>query len=119
MIADLTDAIGECSVRVTVTRHLSVGFDKGRKVDPRTKEIAASVSITPLTGNDLKRLGEGQLVSGSKLIISPVELFTAKSSVCRIADVLHYRGLDYQISVVKDWLDLGGFFECVGMRINR
>lgn len=116
---DLSDAIQECSVPVEVTRHVSVAIDNGRKVDPRTEALSIDASITPITGQDLKRLGEGQLVEGSILIITETELFTAKSSICRIADRLRWHGANYQISIVKDWSDQGNFFECVGTRLDR
>lgn len=119
MLNDLSCAVLDCSVEVTVTRHVSVALDKGRKTSARTEKFKTSASISPMTGQDLKRLGEGQMVEGSVLIISVVELFTAKSSECRIADRVEYRGIDYQISKVNDWSDLGNFYECVGIRSDR
>jgi hypothetical protein len=106
-------------MEVVVTRHVSVALDKGRKADPRVEKLQVDASITPITGQDLKRLGELQRVEGTMLIITPSELFTAKSSPCRIADELHYKGIDYQISMVNDWYDMGGFYECVGTRKQR
>lgn len=119
ILGDLSDAITECSVDAIVTRHVSVGLIDGRKVDPRVERFSVKASITPITGKDIRRLGEGQISSGSKLIITPRELFTVKSSDCRIADVLEYKGVSYQISVAKDWYDLGGFYECVGTQVER
>lgn len=94
-------------------------MEKGRKVDPRTETLPWSASITPITGQDLKRMGLGQRVEGEMLIISEKELFTAKSSPCRLADVLTYKGVAYQISIANDWEDLGNFYECVGTRLDR
>ena len=116
---DLSDAILDCSVKVEVTRHLSVALDKGRKTDARTETLTIDASVTPITGKDMRRLGEGQITEGSILIITPTELLTSKSSECRIPDQIQYRDADYQIDIVKDWFDQGGFFECVGLRLNR
>ena len=115
----LGEAVEECSVDCEVKRHLSVGIDKGRKVDPRSKTIPFRAAITPITGQDLKRLGMGQRVEGTMLIIAEEELFTAKSSPCRLADILTYKDVRYQIAVVNDWEEIGGFFECVGTRLDR
>jgi len=119
MSSDLADAVLDCSEEYEVTRHLSVAMDKGRKADPRTEALTIDAAITPITGQDMKRLGEGFKVEGAILVITPNELFTSQSSTCRLADQLHWNGADYQISVVKDWSTQGGFYECVGTRMNR
>ena len=116
---DLSDAVLQCSVEAVVTRHVSVGLEKGRKKDPRVEQFCVDAAITPMTGQDLKRLPEGQMVEGSVLIITPTELKTENSSACRIADRLDYRGVTYQISMVNDWFDAGGFYECFGTRLDR
>lgn len=119
MSEDLSDAVEECSVDVLITRSLSVSVSDGRKSSPRTEDLPWRASVTPITGQDLKRLGLGQLVSGTMLIITGKELFTAQSSPCKLADVMTYKGIRYQIGVVNDWDDLGGFYECVGTRLDR
>jgi len=119
VLNDLSDAVLDCAVEALVTRHVSVSMVKGRKRDPRVEQFCVQASISPITGPDLKRLGEGQLAEGTVLIITPTELLTVLTSTCRQADVLRYRDTDYQISTVKDWFDLGGFYECVGTRLTR
>ncbi len=115
---DLSSAVRSCSKEYKVTRHVSVSVENGRKVNPRTKEVTVDASITPLTGKDIRRLGGGQRSEGSILIISIQELFTTESSVGNVADIIHRRGTDYQVSTVKDW-DIGNFYECVGTKVQR
>jgi hypothetical protein len=119
MIHDLTDAVLDCAVPAIVTRNRTTGLSKGRKTTPLVTRFEILASISPLTAADLERLSEGQKSGGEILIITPCELFTSSSSECRIADELSYQGNDYQISVVKDWHDLGGFYECMGTRVQR
>ena len=119
MSDDLIGAVLDCSVDVEVTRHLSVAMDKGRKVDARVTTLEIDAAITPITGKDLKRLGEGFKTEGAILVITPDKLFTTDSSICNQPDKLRWHDDDYQISVVKDWTDQGGFYECVGTRIDR
>ena len=116
---DLSDAVLQCSEEVDLTRHVSVSMEKGMKADPRTERFKLQASITPITGEDLKRLGENQRVEGTILIITPTRLLNAESSSCRIADMLHWHGADYQVGTVKDWSFHGGFYECVGTRRQR
>ena len=116
---DLSDAILQCSEEVVLTRHVSVSMEKGMKVDPRVETFRLNASITPITGQDLKRLGENQRVEGTILIITPTKLLNAESSSCRIADMLHWHDADYQVGVVKDWSYQGGFYECIGTRRQR
>ena len=116
----LADAVIDCSEEYEVTRHVSVAMEKGRKADPITETLIIDAAITPITGQDMKRIGEGGFkVEGSILIITPNQLFTSKSSTCRLADHVHWQGADYQVSIVKDWSIQGGFYECVGTRIDR
>lgn len=115
---DLTDAVEECADDIIVTRHVSVALNKGRKASARTERFKARATITPLTGQDIRRLSEGTNVEGTHLIICTSELKTSKSSPCEIADEIAHKGSNYQIGIVKDWFDLGGFYECVGTRLK-
>ena len=116
---DLSDAVLECSEHVVITRHVSVSMDKGRKADPRVERLQIDASITPITGQDLSRLGSNHRVEGTVLIITPSELLTSESNECRIADMVHLHDADYQVDIVKDWSFHGGFFECVGISRQR
>lgn len=118
---DLTDAIIDCAVKgpVIVTRTKSVSTDHGRKADSVTEEIPIVAAITPITGQDIRRLGSGFVAEGTHLILTETELFTSKSSSCQVPDVVNHKEIDYQISKVLDWSEQGNFYECVGTRINR
>ncbi len=116
---DLSCAVISCAVLVTVTRHMAVARDKGRKLDPLSEEFEILASISPMTGADLQRLPEGQRAEGTVLIITPEKLLTVDASECRIADRVNYLGIDYQVSQVNDWSDLGNFYEVIGTRLQR
>ena len=121
MSEDLTDAIIDCKVKgpVIVTRTLSVATDHGRKAGTTTEELTIIAAITPITGQDLKRLGSGFVAEGTHLIITPTELLTSKSSTCQIPDVVANKKNRYQISRVLDWSGQGNFYECVGTSLQR
>jgi len=119
IVGDLSGAVLDCSVEALLIRHLAVNYEKGRKQEALTEECEIHASISPMTARDLKRFPEGQLAEGTVLIITPTELFTVRTSTCQIADVVRYKGIDYQISTVNDWFDLGGFYEAVGTRLPR
>ncbi len=119
LLNDLSCAVLQCSVPVKVTRHTSVMRDKGRKQEPLTDELEVLASITPIDAATLQRLPEGQRADGMVLIITTELLFTVETSECNIADQVHYNGIDYQVSQVKDWFQMGGFYECTGTRLQR
>ena len=121
MIEDLTDAIADCAVKgpVIVTRTNSVSTDHGRKAGSVTEEFPIVAAITPITGQDLRRLGDGFVAEGTHLILTETELLTSESNSCRVPDVVAHKGNRYQISQVLDWAEQGNFYECVGTRLNR
>ena len=121
MIEDLTDAITDCAVKgpVVVTRTKSVSTDHGRKADPVTEQFPIVAAITPLTGKDMRRLGDGFVAEGTHLILTETELLTTDSSSCRVPDVVNHKEINYQISRVLDWSEQGNYYECVGTRLNR
>lgn len=119
MMEDLRDAVTECSELYTITRHVSVGVYKGQKVDPRTEEVEMDLAVTPITGKDVRRLADGQALEGSLLVICTEELFTARSSTCKLADVFTWiDGARYEISMVNNWTRQGGFYECTATRLE-
>lgn len=121
MSEDLTDAIEDCKVKgpVIVTRTKSVSTDHGRKADSVVEEFPITASITPITGRDMRRLGDGFVAEGTHLILTETELLTSKSSTCQVPDVVAHKSNRYQISKVLDWSEQGNFYECVGTSLNR
>ena len=119
MLNDLSDAVLDCSVPVIVTRHRAVARDKGRKLASLVEQFQIHASISPMTGADLQRLPEGQRAEGAVLIITPDKLHTVDTSECNVADTVNYNDIDYQISMVNDWSELGNFYEAVGTRLQR
>ena len=121
MSEDLTDAIEDCKVEgpVIVTRTTSVATDHGRKAGEVTEQFSIVASITPITGQDMRRVGSGFVAEGTHLILTETELLTSNSSSCRIPDVVNHKEIDYQVSKVLDWSEQGNFYECVGTRLPR
>ena len=121
MSEDLTDAIVDCKVKgpVIVTRTKSVSTDHGRKAGAVTEQFPIVAAITPITGQDMRRLGDGFVAEGTHLILTETELLTSDSNSCRIPDVVNHKEIDYQISKVLDWSEQGNFYECVGTRLQR
>jgi hypothetical protein len=119
IVSGLAEAVLDCSVPALLIRHQGVNLEKGLKQESLTEEKDIHASISPMTGKDLKRMAQGQLAEGSVLIITTTELFTVRTSACQTADVVRYNNVDYQISMVNDWFDLGGFYEAIGTRLPR
>ena len=120
MSGDLTDAIIDCAVEgpVIVTRVVGIAIERGRKGETTTEEFPITASITPIAGQDIRRLGSGFSAEGTHLILTPTKLFTAKSSSHQMPDIVDHKDNRYQISKVLDWFEQGGFYECVGTEIN-
>ncbi len=120
MLNDLSDAVLSCSTTAKVIRHLPTALSKGRKLEKSKKfEFEIQASITPISARELFRTPEGQRRDGKVKIISNTQLQTARVNECRQADVVCQNDKRYEIDLVKDWFDIGGFFEMEGTQLDR
>lgn len=119
-LLDLSDCVLACSEQVCVTRFLQTPLSKGRKQDtlPETS-FTVDASVTPVDSKDLQRLPEGMRNDGTIRIISPSRLRTAKTSQCRVPDRVDYNGVRYNVELVNDWFNSGGFYEMFATREDR
>lgn len=114
------DCIADAGVDIEVTRFLSSPVVKGRVVEaPLQKRFCIKASVQPLNAKELQLLPEGMRNSGAKAVYSTCELFTVQTSEFKTPDRLHYRGVEYQVHSVEDWFDLGGYYRCVAVRVDR
>lgn len=119
-IGPFDDCIADAGVDVTVTRYEAPTVDKGRVVAPAAEStFCIRASIQPVTPKDLQLLPEGMRNLGAMAVYTTCELFTVEQVAGKIPDRLTYKGIDYQIHSVEDWYDLGGYYRCIAVRMNR
>lgn len=91
----------------TITRYAPGAYVNGRWVDGESTTLTIRGSIQPARGRDLRRLPEGQRVSGAVAIYTATTLRTASEASdaggASRADVLHWQGRDWEVSVVDVW----------------
>lgn len=87
--------------------------------DPSPTTLSIEAAIQPASGRQLQRLPEGKRNSESIGIWTTTALRTADVAAGVEADVVTYKGAQYQVENVRDWMDSGGFYECVALRVGR
>ena len=121
-IHDLSDAILALSVPVTVTRFAEAVTFEGYKQPAEETTFDINASIQPLMGRDvedLKQLPEGMSTEGVVKVFSVEELRAGSVKNNTESDRFEYKGLTYQIELVKDWSDLGNYYESFAVRVDR
>ena len=116
---NLSAAVDDCSAPVVVVRSYSSGVIKGRVQPPVEQFIEIDVSVQPLNQKELRMLPEGMRNDGRVKCYSTQELFTTKTSECKIPDRIIHNGITYQVASADGWNELGGYFRCEAVRINR
>lgn len=116
----LADAILDCAVSLDVTRFYAPEVRNGRvQSAPRESVIKIKGSIQPVKGKELQALPEGMRVQGVVKLFTQTELFTVRTSECKLPDQVLYRGVMYLVSDVEDWHDLGNFYRALLLRRDR
>lgn len=120
MLNDLRDAVRECSVWVTVKRYSAPEIINGRaKGAPKSAEFRALVSFQPVKSSELALLPEGAQNQGASALFSEVELRTSKTSESNLPDRIVYQDEEWEVSIVEQWRDLGGYWRVVAVRVTR
>lgn len=118
-MTDLSDAILECSVPITVVRQDATQVEKGRVVETTDRNFEIMASVQPMNQKELRSLPEGQRNEGRVKLYTRCELRTVTTSECKRPDRFSYRGVSYEIAKVDDWFDLGGYYRCEAARLDR
>lgn len=120
MIDDFADVIAELGETFTARRGTAPTFDAaGRAIDPApgaTFSIVASVQ--PISGEELKRLPEGERSEDLRELYTTAELHTANPAAGTRADEVIIEGEAFEVERVHPWR-MAGFTKCIVRRINR
>ena len=88
---------------VTVKRYEASTIDHGRFVSGAETEFTAIISVQPVTGRELLNLPEAQRTKGVLKGYTVTELKTADETGKTKADVVVYKGKNYEVQTVEDW----------------
>jgi len=89
---------------VTITRNDSPGsYVNGVFVEGSTTSISATISMQPLNGRELLNIPEAQRNREFLKGYSSVQLYTVELSPSQKADVITYRGNQYEVQSVEEW----------------
>ena len=114
------DCIADAGVDVEIIRFQSSPVVKGRVVQaPIEERFCTRASVQPMNAKELQLLPEGLRNAGATVVYTTCELLTVETSACKTPDRMVYRGVTYQIHSVEDWFDLGGYYRCVAVRMDR
>lgn len=120
MLRPFDDCISDAGVVVPVTRYLAPVVEHGRIVSEATdEEFEICASIQPIKPRELMLLPEGMRNEAAMVAYTTCRLYTVRTSDSKRPDRLTYRGVEYQVHSVEDWYDLGGYYKCVIVRIDR
>lgn len=120
MLNDLSDAVLSCSLPIQVTRWKSAPISKGRKqARSACHQFQVLASVQPMSQKALQRLPEGTQAEGTVIVYAKERLFTVRTSEGKQADEFCYNGVTYQIHSVEDWMDLGGYYAMVAVRLDK
>ena len=116
----LSDAIASLGTQsFTRTRRSHQPLDSAGREQPRTNATATLVgSIQPLKGDDLERLPEGTRAADYVVVFSEAELTTANGGEGLDADLISYRGEQYEVESVEPWSVVGGYYRAVARKVS-
>lgn len=113
---DALELLGEDHV---VERMFPVTYDnQGRLQKPMvvSEQVHILGQVTPLTGNDIRRLPEGEKPEKYRTVISVEAMRTSDGGTP--ADVLVYKGDRYEVQASEDWTDQGGFYKALVRKVQ-
>lgn len=119
ILNDLGEVVLECATPHVVTRALASVRVKGRSGKPKTATFITDLSVQPMKQAELERLPEGLKNRGAVKVYGVVELKTVDTSECKVPDRFEHRGLNYQIDMAEDWMELGGYWKFFATRVER
>lgn len=119
LVADLGEAVLECSDKIVVTRFGKSTRNKGRSGKPFEETFDALVSVQALNQKERNALPEGTRAQGRVKVYSTVELRTIDTSECKLADRFIYEGVNYVVERVDNWESTGGYFRMEATRLDR
>ena len=90
----------------------------GKFVPSKSTNLKIKATIEPMNAQTLLLLPEGERVKESIRIYTDVELFTVDSLKTKRADVVCYRGREYEVQMVKHWTTLIPHFAVVAVLKN-
>ncbi len=119
---DLSCAIDEIAVDLTIVRHYPPTVVKGRvQSAPIEKLIKTRGSFQPSKQKELQLLPEGMRNGGAMTLFlgGGQDLVTVDTSACKIPDRILYRGATYQVMTVDDWRDTAGYVMAICVRTGQ
>lgn len=102
--SDLIASFGE---EVTVTRYGTGSYVNHVYVAGALTTITPIMSIQPMNGKELMQLSEGQRTRRWVKGWCSVELFTATESTSKKADIVTWRGVNYEVQRVQEYRSTG------------
>lgn len=86
---------------------------------PAPTTFSIQASIQPVSGRDLLRLPEGLRTQQLVCIYTDTALQTALAPSGNQADVVAYKGQDFECQTILDWSDSGDFFKVIAQKIGQ
>lgn len=108
--------VGRWGDALTGTRRTAAAFVNGVAQPATAAPLSFRGLVQNATGAQLQRLPEGTRVSETIAVYSQTQLFAKTASL--LADLVVYQGNTYEVSDVRDWSMLAGYFEYLCVRVG-
>lgn len=94
-------------------------YTKGHWIRPDAEEFEGTGAIFPASEETIQMLPEGVRSRETKEVFTACELFTADAKTNREADILVLRDIDFEVHMIWDWREAGGFFHAVCVKMDQ
>ena len=116
---DLSGAVLRFAVDYTIRGQSAGAYVSGEWVEGVETSRTVQAVIYPMTGKELQRLPENERTQGALTIFAAEALQTAQQSAATPAEVLEYKGADYEMDKVEAWEDQGSYWQGRATRKGR
>jgi hypothetical protein len=112
--------VDQLSEDIELRRAPSAAYDEhGRFIELAPVSETIKANVQPATQKDLVQVSEGTKVKGGIKIFSTTRLYTASVDERRQPDVIVWRGDEYKIVTVDEWVGVGNYYMALAVRVGQ
>ncbi len=111
--------INNVSESMTLRRKIAGSYDSsGKYIEGSYSDIIITGSIQPASQRDLEMLAEGRRISEGMKLYTTTDLKTASPSTGVNADIIIYRGREFEVVAVRNWYQTTEFYKAILKRLG-
>lgn len=118
MLTDMLSNLRYTEV-ITITRKTGGSYVNGVWTPAADATSSARASVQPLIGAELQRLPEGQRTGEVYKLYTATQLYAASETLARDADLITWRGAQYQVEIVEVWSRSSLYYKAIIRRVGQ